>query len=95
MNSSQVEGIARLWLVALVATIGALGYMKGVNFGPIIALAATGIGTWWSFHSNKTTSLVAAVQASPTVDHVQMATHEDKMATPALAQSPKVHGPVE
>ncbi len=67
MNQSQFQGISRIVLTAMAAVFGTLGYLKGVNWEPLIGMAVTGLTLWWSHHANKTTTMAAAVAESPEV----------------------------
>ncbi len=67
MNPTQVAGISRIVLTAVAAVFGTLGYLKGVNWEPLIGMAVTGLTLWWSHHANKTATLAVALADSPEV----------------------------
>ncbi len=67
MNQSQFQGVARIVLTAMSAVFGTLGYLKGVNWEPLIGMAVTGLTLWWSHHANKTETLAVVVADSPEV----------------------------
>ncbi len=67
MNQTQFAGIARIIMTATAAIFGTLGYLKGVNWEPIIGAAVTVGVAWWSHHSNKTETMAVTVANSPEV----------------------------
>ncbi len=67
MNQTQFAGVSRIVLTAMAAVFGTLGYLKGVNWEPIIGAVVTVGVAWWSHHSNKTAVMAIAVADSPDV----------------------------
>ncbi len=89
MNQTQFAGISRIVLTALVAVFGTLGYLKGVNWEPIISAAVTMGVAWWSHHSNKTETMAVAVAHSPDVKGL-VVSPKLMAAAPDLLENSKV-----
>lgn len=81
----------------LVKAVGGVAATYGYASGGMVEMIAGALAflgaSIWSWHTNKTTSMVNAVAASDTVNKVVMATPADAKATPALAAERKVTGP--